>query len=81
MIIELLFNLIFGLVNFIISFIPSGYNLPNWFFSFYDVVSNALAFFPRPVFIIVISNVGFWLAAHMGWAVIEWVYKKVPGVD
>lgn len=81
MIIELLFNLIFGLVKIIINLIPSGYSLPNWFYSFYDVVSNALAFFPKGVFIIIIGNVFFWLTAHMTWAIIEWIYKKVPGID
>lgn len=81
MIIELLFNLIFGLVSLIISFFPAGYSLPNWFYSFYDVVSNALAFFPKPVFIIIISNVSFWLTVQMTWAIIEWIYKKIPGIN
>lgn len=81
MIIELLFDLIFGLVSLIISFFPTGYSLPNWFYSFYDVVSNALAFFPKPVFIIIISNVSFWLTVQMTWAIIEWIYKKVPGIN
>lgn len=81
MIIELLFNLIFGLVALLISFIPSGWNIPNWGIQFFKVVSGALAFFPLPVFVIVMTNVGFWLSAHMGWAIIEWCYKKIPGID
>lgn len=81
MIVELLFNLLFGLVDIILSFLPSGYNIPNWGVQFYNVVSSALAFFPSPVFVIVMANVSFWLTVHMGWAIIEWVYKKVPGID
>lgn len=81
MIVELLLSPIFFLINSLINFIPPGYSLPQWGVNFFTVVSRALAFFPRPVFVIIVSNVLFWLTLHMTWAIIEWVYKKIPGVS
>lgn len=81
MIIELILGPIFGLINSLINLIPSGYSLPNWGVNFFTVVSRALAFFPKPAFMIIIANIAFWLTLHMTWAIIEWVYKKIPGVS
>lgn len=82
MIIELLLSPIFLLVDGFISLIPPvGFVLPNWFMSFVSVVRVGLSFFPSGVFAIVIGNIAFWLTAHMIWAIIEWLYKKVPGVS
>lgn len=82
MIIELLLSPIFLLVDGFISLIPSvGFTLPSWFMSFVSVVKTGLSFFPPGVFMIIIGNIAFWLIAHMTWAIIEWLYKKVPGVS
>lgn len=81
MIIESILNLLFGLVSVIISFLPSGLQLPNWIVNFTTFVGTGLSFFPSGVFAILISNVAFWLGVQMTWAIIEWLYKKVPGLD
>lgn len=81
MIIELLFNPIFFLIKSLISFIPEGYNIPAWGSHFLNLVSTALMFFPSSVYIIVVGNIVFWMTVHMVWAVIEWAYKKIPGVN
>lgn len=82
MIIELILDCFFGLVNFIISLIPTNsVGLPNWITSFISFVSTGLSFFPPSVFNILIGNIAFWLTVQMSWAIIEWLYKKVPGID
>ena len=81
MIIEGLFNLIFGVIIFIISFIPSGVTLPDWAISFYNLISKALYFFPPDVFTTIISVVVANTGVQFVWAIVEWVYKKIPGVE
>jgi hypothetical protein len=50
-----------------------------------DVFIASLAYgfvlFPLHLFAFFIGNVVFWLGFHVIWAVIEWVYKKIPGVN
>lgn len=45
------------------------------------LIGKAFIVFPVDVFKLCISNVIFWLSVQMGWAIIEWVYKKIPGVS
>ncbi len=82
MIIEGILNLIFGLVYELASAIPSTiYNLPNWLVTALKLIKTGLGIFPKDVWIIVISNGLFWLSIQFTWAIIEWLYKKIPGVD
>lgn len=81
MVIEIIFNMIFGVVEFIITLLPKGMDLPTWTDNLVGLVAKGLIFFPQDVWAITIGNIAFWLSAHMIWAVIEWVYKKIPGVD
>ena len=43
-----------------------------------SVISN---FFGATTFCMVVSNIAFWLTADMVWAIVEWIYKKIPGVS
>jgi len=36
---------------------------------------------PHWLFTAIIYNVCFWLALQMNWAIIEWFYNKIPGVN
>lgn len=82
MIVELLLSPIFLLIRGFIALIPdTGFSLPGWFLTFADVVRVGLSFFPSNVFIIIIGNIAFWLTLHMTWSIIEWLYKKLPGVS
>lgn len=80
-IIELIFDLIFGLVDGLIGLIPQGLSLPLWSAKAFKLVGFGLSFFPKDAFVIIIGNITFWTLAQMAWAVIEWVYKKIPGVS
>ena len=82
MIIEGLLNLIFGLVYELASAIPSTlYNLPSWGISALKIIRIGLGLFPTDVWIVCIGNGVFWLVIQFTWACIEWLYKKIPGVD
>ncbi|WZL74072.1 hypothetical protein QBE52_04860 [Clostridiaceae bacterium 35-E11] len=81
MIIELLFSPVFAILNRLVVHIPVGATLPSWSLDFANLLSKGLMFFPADVWFVVIGNVIFWMMAHMAWAIIEWLYKKLPGVD
>lgn len=81
MIIELLCTPLFWLINGLVSFIPVAFQIPNWLADTISLLLKAMQFFPFDVWTIILANIGFWLFAQFAWAIIEWVYKKIPGVD
>lgn len=81
MLIELLTTPIFSLIGIIVNMIPDGFNIPNYVAYTFDILKYPLAIFPTDLWILVISNVAFWYMAQLTWGVVEWVYKKIPGVD
>ena len=85
MIIETLLGLVFGLIGFLINLIPdfSGLNFYSGIdiSGFLDILSYGFVIFPFPLFIGFIGNVLFWLVAQMVWAIVEWLYRKIPGVN
>lgn len=81
LIIELLCTPIFLLIKFVISLLPAFYEVPDFLTATLDLLSKALYFFPADVFFVVIGNIMTWQFIHLGWISIEWVYKKIPGVD
>lgn len=81
MIVKLVFSPIFAIINFVISLLPANYSLPNFYQDSVSILSKGLAFFPSDVWIIVITNIFFWLYVQFSWSLVEWVYKKIPGVD
>lgn len=82
MITEAVFNLLFLVVDIVINCFPS-INIPLLSGSngLVTLLSYGLVFFPVDLWIALISNISFWLLVQGGWIVIEWVYKKIPGVD
>jgi len=81
MLVELFLEPIFLIIKGTISFIPDAFQIPNWALSAFSLISKGLYFFPIDVWRTIIANVSFWLGAQLVWSIIEWVYKKVPGVD
>lgn len=81
MITEAILNLFFDFAEFLIGFIPIAGDMPSWADNMINVISYGLVLFPPDVLIVVIGNVTAWMGVHMLWIIIEWVYKKVPGVD
>ncbi|MDR1617371.1 MAG: hypothetical protein LBR98_10325 [Syntrophomonadaceae bacterium] len=83
MLLKLIFDPIFSLLNLILQFIPkmeSGEYLVD-ISGYVDVIVFVFVFFPASLFTALVGNVLFWLEVQLGWSVIEWIYKKIPGVS
>lgn len=82
MITEGIFSIFLNAVYGLASAIPMAlYELPNWALQTLKLCKIGLGIFPADVWTICIGNGVFWLAVQFVWAIIEWIYKKVPGVD
>ena len=46
-----------------------------------NLLSKALMFFPFDVWVVVLMNITMWLSLQFAWAIIEWIYRKIPGVN
>lgn len=86
MIVQSLMDIVFSFIDFLLSLLPDV-SLEQ----FFSVISNVTgiteiikygsAFFPVGLWTFFIGNVVFWKTILIGWACIEWLYKKIPGVD
>lgn len=81
MIIELMCTPLFLLLNGIIQLFPQAFQIPNWLADVISLLIKAMQFFPGDVWAIAIGNIVFWILAQFTWAIIEWVYKKIPGIN
>lgn len=82
MIIEGLFNLIFFTIEFIITLLPVPVlNLVDGTSGLATILAYGLFFFPADIWVCVIMLGVTMLTTGLLWAIIEWVYKKIPGVD
>lgn len=81
MILSMILIPIFTLILFFLNLLPNMLQLPSWLDTGLSVLTNGLCFFPNNVFTYIFINVSFWLGVHLLWAVIEWVYHKIPGIS
>lgn len=81
MIVELLLSPVFFLVQSLLGMIDGIFSLPNWALQTIDLLTKAMMFFPLDVWGLVIANIVFWLLALFSWSAIEWIYKKIPGIN
>ena len=81
MIVKLICTPLFLLVKGLISFIPAGFTLPDWGVSLFAMIQKFLFFFPADVFVVILSYIISSVGMHSIWSIIEWVYKKIPGVN
>lgn len=81
MIIELLLTPIFALIKGFLGLMPSMPVVADFVSSGISWISKGLYFFPLPVWIACIGSIIFWSFGGIGWSFIEWIYKKIPGVD
>lgn len=82
MLLELIFAPLFLFINFLIGLIPNfqtfNSDVPQ---TFMDYVGYGLYFFGTTPFILVITCVLFWCGIELAWSIIEWIYRKIPGVS
>lgn len=83
MIIEAIFNALFLVIDAIISLIPNigGLNFTGGMGALSTLLAYALYFFPIDLWVALIGNIALWLGIQSGWFVVEWTYKKIPGVS
>lgn len=83
MILETIFGLFLNLIRVFVDFInlSPAVSLPDWGVHFTSLFLKCLSFFPFDIWSILISNILFWIGVHFVWAVIEWIYVKIPGVS
>lgn len=82
MLIELILAPLWGLVSLLISLIPSlSYVNGTIMEGFYHFIQLGLYFCGSSPFVLILANVLFWISVQIGWAVIEWIYKKIPGIS
>lgn len=72
---------IFEVVRFIISLLPDFSSMPSWLSEFLTMAGYALNFIPGDVWVITLANVALWKFGLIAWGIVEWVYKKIPGVS
>lgn len=80
MIFELIFNILFGLPNLLLSFLPSVdyQNINELGKIFTDFLSIGLFFCGAAPFALVISSVILWMFPDFAFGIFEWVYSKIP---
>lgn len=81
MVLQLLLSPVFLIIAGVIGFLPMAVALPSWSIDFFKLIQTGLNFFPSDVFWVVIANIAFWLYLQMTWAIVEWIYKKIPGIS
>lgn len=81
MIIGMLLTLIFSLMLTIINLLPTLSAPALESAPTATLIGWALNFFPPDLWTTIIQSIGFWYALMMLWAIIEWAYKKIPGVN
>lgn len=77
-----IFEAIFDAIEFVITLIPTGViYLPEVDFSILTtLLSYSFAIFPKELALAIVGNIVLWMSVTFGWTLIEWVYKKIPGV-
>lgn len=81
MIIEALCSALVALGTGIIKLLPQVVAPMVGFEQAVSIMSYALWFFPIDLWIIAIGNIAFWIVTSFSWSLIEWIYKKIPGVS
>ena len=74
----ILINFFIGLLGGFVGDIPF---INHGFDVVVDLIGYGVYFMGYSTFNLVISTIAFWLTLDMAWACIEWLYKKIPGVD
>lgn len=81
MLIKLIFYPIFLLLDFILTFIPNQVIEVVVDSSFFYVLGYGVSVIGLSNFVMMLGSVMFWYSVQLTWAVVEWIYKKIPGVS
>lgn len=82
MIVEGIFDLFFTFVKFLIGLFPSNVeNVNGSLQGFIDLIGYGIYVVGPVTFVSVVASFTAWTVVNMAWAVIEWIYKKLPGIN
>ena len=84
MLVELVMNVVWGMVKFLIATLGGMLHIVAPTFDLtplLNLMSYGVYIFGPTAFCFVVNTVVGWASVHLGWAIIEWIYKKIPGVD
>lgn len=81
MILEAFFKILFGGVKGLINMLPSAFYAAISSIELPVIVKYGAYFFPLDCLVVAITSFITWYGILLTWAGIEWVYKKIPGVD
>lgn len=81
MILKAIMQPLWFLVDFIISVLPSSaleFVLDG---AIFPILAKGVSVMGFDNFVFYLSSFLFWYTVQLTWAVIEWIYKKIPGID
>lgn len=81
MILEVIITIFYGIVLLLITLLPSNVVEKVTMVQPPEMISWAACFFPMDALFLAIGMFLTWYGILMTWAIIEWVYKKIPGVN
>ena len=82
MITELILSVFFGFASFLIGLLSGfDYSKGGIADTFFTLLQYGLYFFGSTPFALVFGSVVAWASIDFAWAIIEWVYVKIPGVN
>lgn len=75
----------FIFINFLISLFGGFFGnyqfITGGFETILDILGHGVYFMGVDTFAFVVSSIAFWFTVDIAWAVIEWIYIKIPGVN
>lgn len=81
MLIQLMMAPLWALVYLLINLFPVIESFPTSFGAVTNIIGYGCAIVGTDFFLAILGNVIFWLTVQLTWAIVEWIYKKVPGVN
>lgn len=78
----LLISSFFNFCTWLLHFIPVASSaLGSYSDSFLNLVGYGIYFFGENSFLLCFTNIMLWATIDLIWVIVEWCYKKIPGVN
>lgn len=81
MLIKLIMLPFWLLITFLIGLIPKIEIFQSGFGAVTNIIGYGCSIIGTDFFFSILGNIIFWLTIQMTWSIIEWIYKKIPGVE
>ena len=81
MLIQLMMLPMWGLITLLINLFPVIESFPTTFGAVTNIIGYGCAIIGTDFFLSILGNIIFWLSVQLSWALIEWIYKKIPGLN